>query len=250
MIVRPIAEHLLFVTQPDHARLAAAIVEQWRGDGFPDRATRAVTLVAVAHHDDGWEEEDVAPSIDPDTGRPFDYLTLPAAGREAVWRRGVARAAARSAYAGALTAQHGATLARTAGRDAGWGSLAALLDDLRDRWYTAPAVDAADPPPGDRLFFLRDYALLAMGDLLSLMACGGRPVMADRDGYDVRLEGDHHVVVSPDPFGGRALRLEVPVRRLPASACASSEALREAWAGSAPAPLAVVVEGRAPVDAS
>lgn len=248
MIVSPHADGVLCVTQPDHAHLAAAMMAAWQADGFPERASRPATLLAIAHHDDGWREEDEAPTLDPATGAPRHFRALPPGEYERLWVGSVARIAGRSSYAAALVAQHFATIARAAG-SAGDG-LARRLEDLRDHWFTAPPAGADDPAPGDRLFFLRDFALLALADLLSLMACGGEPAAAEREGYEVRLEGPGRLSVAPDPFGGRVVHLSVPGRRLGVTGVQSDEALRVAWRGVAPAPWPVTLVGRAVPDPS
>lgn len=245
MIVHPIADALICITQPDHARLAAQVMAAWRADGFAERASRSVTLLAIARHDDGWEEEDARPLLDPSAGRPFDYLTLPSARRDPVWQRSIAAAAGTSAYAAALIAQHYGAIARTVGRGPAWEALATTLESQRDAWFTSPPVGPVDPPVDQRLLFLRDYASLAMADLLSLMACDGRRTWAERDGYELRLEADGRITVAPDPFGGRELHLDVPARRLGPEACVSQEALDAAWARAAVEAWPAVFAGRA-----
>lgn len=248
MIVCPHADGVLCVTQPDHAHLAAAIMAAWQADGFPERGSRAATLFAIAHHDDGWREEDEAPALDTATGAPRHFRALPPDRHERLWVDGVVRAGERSSYAAALVAQHFATFARAAG-PAG-ERLAARLEDLRDHWFTAPPVSADDPAPGDRLFFLRDYAMLALGDLLSLMACEGGPTAAEREGYQLRVDGPGRLAIAPDPFGGREVRLSVPGRRLGAGAFGADDALRAAWLESQPSPWPVTLVGRTLADPS
>lgn len=246
MIVSADGHHLRCVTQADHARLAAAVMEAWRGDGFAGRATRAATLLAIARHDDGWEEEDASPTMNPATGRPFDYASLPHDRRARVWAEGTARLARRSVYGAALVAQHGAALARAFSRDRAGAALAERLEAERDRWYTAAPVSGEDVPLDGRLYFLSDYAMLAMGDLVSLMACGGARPTASRDGYDLRLTADGHVEISPDPFDGRTLRLSVPARVVPVAASASDAALASAFRAAPLVDLPVTIAGRPP----
>jgi hypothetical protein len=250
MIVRPEGTGLLLVTQPDHARLAAELVGAWQADGLPDRPTRAATLLATLHHDDGWIEEDRGPRWDPSCRRPYDFITLPHEPRQSVWRRGIPLLAPRSTYAAALVAQHAVTITRTSRIDPAWAAFLAEMERARDQWFTADArqtsaEDAVDPPPGDRLSFLRDYAMLAMGDLLSLIVCNGWTDPYEQDGYHLRLSSPGCLVVSPDPFGGRVVRFSVRARRLAAVEFESEAALVAAWHAAPVVDIAGRAEGGA-----
>ena len=59
MIVRTGPDHLLLITQPDHAALSAAIMGRWRRDGLPAHPRREWLLLATREHDAGWAEVDV-----------------------------------------------------------------------------------------------------------------------------------------------------------------------------------------------
>ena len=60
MIIRRKGTTPLLITQPDHAQLAATIMERWQEDGFPDSPRRAAILLAIREHDNGWREVDAA----------------------------------------------------------------------------------------------------------------------------------------------------------------------------------------------
>lgn len=236
MIVRADTRHLILVTQPDHARLAADLMRAWQNDGLPDRPTREAALFATAHHDDGWMVHDDAPGVDPLTARPFDFVGAPVAMRHDVWRRAVPLLAKRSTYAAALVAQHALTIYRRYASDVAWRAFFADMERARDEWYGAPpladeACGSIDPAPPARLAFLQDYAVVALGDLLSLTFCNGWTRPQDREGYEVVLEGDH-LEVHPDPFGGHEVELAVRARRVPNRRYASDDDLRTAVAAA------------------
>jgi len=55
MIIRPDGDTLLFITQPDHARLAADLLQHWtEAAGHPRGDALAI---AVREHDNGWRED-------------------------------------------------------------------------------------------------------------------------------------------------------------------------------------------------
>src|SRR5215213_8305992 len=90
MIVRRDPTHLLLITQPDHAALAAAVMDAWRHP-LPDAPVRDVVLLATREHDNGWYEEDAAPLVDETTGRILDFMTAPDSVRQGIWPRAVER---------------------------------------------------------------------------------------------------------------------------------------------------------------
>jgi hypothetical protein len=251
VIVRQDEPGLVLITQPAHARVAAILMEAWQADGFRDRPTRDATLLATTHHDDGWIEEDAAPRWDPESRGPYDFVTLPHEPRQAIWKRAIPRIAPRSAYAAALVAQHAVTITRTSRVDPEWARFMAEMERLRDDWFMAetdsPAAAGIDPPAGDRLSFLRDYAMLAMGDLLSLVFCNGWSQPFEQEGYTFQLIQRDRLVVSPDPFGGGSVALKVSGRRLSAQAFDSAGRLRDAWEHAIPVDITGVAVG-APTD--
>ena len=64
MIIRTHDDSQLFITQPDHARLAAQAISHWRDDGFDDHPRRPSILLAAREHDNGWREEDTTTHVD------------------------------------------------------------------------------------------------------------------------------------------------------------------------------------------
>lgn len=247
MIVRAEGDTLWLVTQPDHARLAADLMHAWQEDGLPVRPTRDAALFATLHHDDGWMAEDEAPQVDAETGRPFDFIGAPTPMRHGVWRRAVDRLAPRSTYVAALVAQHALTIYRRFAADAAWRAFFAEMEQARDQWYGAgPHADdraALDPAPPDRLAFLQDYAVVAMGDLLSLIFCNGWTTAFERDGYQIGLRGSR-LEIAPDPFGGREIAFSVRARRVANRRYAKAEDLHQALAGAPDERLAGLARGR------
>ena len=79
MIVRSAPGGVQLITQPDHASLARRIME--RCIPLAGRSRCNAILLAIREHDNGWAEEDVAPTVIPATGRIADFITLPVASR-------------------------------------------------------------------------------------------------------------------------------------------------------------------------
>jgi hypothetical protein len=206
VIIQPADDHLLLVTQPDHAALAGTIMAHWCADGLPESPRRDEILLATRAHDDGWYGPDDKPIVDPETGRVLDFVRAPADLRQALWSRGVARLSA-TPYAAALVAEHALQVYHSSRDVAGWTEFFAQMRALRDdRLSESAGADAAD--------LSHDYAFLRMGDLLSLMFCGRWLQPQDQDGYALQLQGDR-LVVAPDPFEGQEVPLSVTARVFP-----------------------------------
>lgn len=221
MIVRAEGDDLILITQPDHAGLAGRIMDGWRADGLPDRPSRPTVLLATHEHDNGWIEEDAWPRLDPDTGRPHDFITMPDEVKQAIWPRAVARIAEMDPQSAALIAQHALTVYDRHRTSPGWGEFFDQMERLRE--------ELRDPTRGGPIpeSFLADYAIVFLGDLLSLIFCNGWTDPVEAEGYRLILRG-RRLEVSPDPFGGGIVPLRVPARRLSNRYYGSEADLREA----------------------
>lgn len=224
MIVRHAEGRLLCLTQPDHAALAGRLAEAWTADGVPHRATRDRLITAVASHDVGWTAEDRALRFEAATHGPCGFVTAPLEVRQGAFTRGVEALASDDPYVAALVAQHGLTVYRRFQRDPAWRSFFPELERRRDDLFAA-----AGPAP---FGFLRDYTLLGLCDLFSLVFCNGWREPHLMEGYEVVLEGDR-LLVTPDPFGGAEVELAVPARALPLRPYWSQADLDAAWSGAA-----------------
>lgn len=206
MIVRPSGSRQLLITQPDHAALAGRIMQEWRAGGLPASPRRAEILLAIAEHDNGWQEVDASPIVDPATGRVLDFVNAPDAIRRGVWPRGIGRLA-HTPYAAALVAEHAAHVYRRYRGTPEWDPFFAEMEATRDRHLQSVAGATLDD-------LRRDYFYLRIGDLVSLTFCNAwSDPQADDSGCTVRFDGTR-LLVAPDPFEGRRIPIEVAARTL------------------------------------
>jgi hypothetical protein len=229
MIVRHTEGRLLCLSQPDHALLAGRLAEAWAADGFPNRRTRDRVIEAVRRHDIGWTAEDRAPRFDAETHGPHGFVTAPVEIRQGAFLRGVEELAPADGYVAALVAQHGLTVYRRFQHDPAWAAFFPALERRRDDLCADVLADPGAAP----FTFLQDYTVLGLCDLFSLVFCNGWREPHLREGYEAVLEGDR-LVVTPDPFGGVVVDLEVPARALPQRPYWSQDDLDEAWAAAEP----------------
>lgn len=221
MIVRDAHDSVHLITQPDHARLAREIMARCVAlDAHP---RRAAVLRAIGEHDNGWAEVDSAPSVDPATGAVVDFVHLPVGERQAVWPRGIARLAPDS-WAAALVAHHAITVYDRFRPDPEWTGFFAGLESSRAAMLGASGGSFEE--------LEADYGFLRLGDLISLAFCAGWSDEQSFREWRVRLSGTT-VVVTPDPFGGGEIPIEISARELAVGRFRSDEELREA-VGKAP----------------
>lgn len=209
MIVSEAGDHLLLITQPDHAHFAAELLSLWRADGLPGHPRRAGLLFAVREHDNGWRETDAAPRCNRETGRPHDFLSLPREERIELWERGVSRFAGEHPYAALLIVRHAINLHESRRGQEGWDGFLEFLDELRQGLLETTGVPVEE--------LEADYRWLDLADLLSLTACRRGPATVERYGFRARLE-EGTLRLDPFPLAG-ATAFRVPCRRIAARPC-------------------------------
>jgi hypothetical protein len=224
VIIRRAADRLLFITQPDHAALAAEIMARWRAGGLPDHPRRSAILTAAADHDDGWREEDAQLHVS-DDGEPLDFIAVPAAVKHRIWPRAADRVAAeRSPYVAALVAQHALTVHAPLRENPEWRRFFVIMQQTRDALLAR--IDASEAA-----HLAADYPFVQTGDQLSLIFCNGWTAPLAGHGYRAILSGIT-LRITPDPFDGMRVPLKIRARSLQARSYHSAADLREAFAAA------------------
>lgn len=234
MIVLDEPSDLLLITQGDHAHLAVEILSLCRIPELLEHPRRRQLLTATREHDNGWRESDAAPLLDPLTGWPHSFLTLPGEARREIWRRACSRFRDTDPYIAALVTQHALEVHRErTDRDAGWAdwfgeTRTALSEHLEDGGYAPETLKA-------------DYPWLRLADLCSLAACGTAPDAFEHHGFIGRA-ADRVLRLDPLPLAG-STSFSVACRRIPRRAYASATDLTVAMASARWDRLTVRVNG-------
>ena len=219
MITRPAGSALHLITQPAHAALARRIMEQWTAGGLADHSRCDSILHAIEQHDNGWMEVDAAPMRTAE-GRIADFMTLPIDDRRGVWPRGVNRLAD-DPFAAALVAEHSIFVFDRFRSDVDWAPFFAAQAVLRAK-YAAEAGVSLEA-------LHRDYAFLRLADLISLTFCNRWTEPQDAFGHRIAGDGGDIVLVSPDPFDGMSVSLEIEARVMPNRIYRDEQDLAAAW---------------------
>jgi hypothetical protein len=219
VIIRPDGDSLLFITQPDHAQLAAHAIEHWQEDGFPVHPSRDDILFAAREHDNGWIEEDSSTHVGA-SGAPLDFVSVPVEVKHRIWPRAAARIAGRSPYAAALIAQHALAVYSSTRTDPAWQGFFDEMTRIRDTYMARTQTDLET--------LARDYLFVNAADRISLAFCTGWQQPLHSHGRQIILADRNTVEISPDPFSGARVPLRVPARRLSQRRFDTSAALKRA----------------------
>ena len=216
VIVRVLDDRIQLMTQPDHAHLARTIME--RCVALAARPRRDEILLATGEHDNGWDVEDAAPSVDPTTGAVVDFVSASLRVRQTVWPRSVARLAG-DPWAAALVAHHALIAYNRFRPDAEWRAFFTGMEAARDAILRAGGM-----PLGE---LVDDYSFVRLGDLISLAFCTGHTDVQRFGDWTIQLSGTR-VVVAPDPFGGAEMPIAITAREIGNHPLRSEAELRRA----------------------
>ena len=225
MIIRREGTEYVFITQPDHAALARRVMERCVALQHHPRA--APILLAIREHDNGWAEPDADPLVNPENGEPLDFIHAPAAVRQGVWPRGVARLVL-DPWAAALVAHHAVAVYDRYRGDQEWAAFFSRMESLRDALISQAGDTTAD--------LLSDYRFVRLGDLVSLMFCTGWNDPQRYDEWTVSRDGNV-VSVTPGVFDNQRIPVTIPARRLPVVSYRTNADLRAALAAAPSATL-------------
>src|SRR5262249_519095 len=148
---------------------------------------RPAILRAIHEHDNGWQEEDAAPRVNPDTGDVVDFVNAAADVRQRVWSRGVQRIAS-DPWAAALIPQHPIVIYDRFHPAPEW---APFFDEMMSA--RGGMLAASDGALDD---LLEDYEFVRLGDLTSLVFCTGWTGEQRFGSWTVQLSGTR--VRAPD----------------------------------------------------
>jgi hypothetical protein len=254
VIVSPRPGGLLLVRQVDHQDQCGLMADAWGNERFGRPEPYGPIALAARVHDEGWRAWERAPGVGPD-GAPVNFSAIDRPTHVALYREGIAAAAAHDPRAGLLVSLHGQGLYEgrrgldpgpatpRAEREPEVRAFLAEQDDvqeaLRTRIGAAPELDA---------WAWAGYRLLQTWDVMSLFLTWGTlwdrgrltlpqvPRGAGDPGVELTLaaRGEGAVVCDPWPFAEGAVELPVEARTVPDRRYASAgdlaaELSRAAW---------------------
>jgi hypothetical protein len=207
----------LVIGQPAHAWVSGQLARAWGNAAFPAPTPHAAVVLAADQHDVGWADADLAPPLDPATGRPMPFTGVPRPYHLGIWRAAPRRLLAQSRDAALLVSLHGTGLYERMGGDHPPETAAAIAAYLGDQ-HALQAELSADLDPAE---IARNRALLRCWDSFSLALCLPRlpwrleGVPAAEGDATLVVDGDgEQVTVDPWPFGEERVEVSCEGRAL------------------------------------
>ena len=110
MIIQQNSDPMVAIRQTDHAMLCGFFAREWGNEQYVKPEPFTSFCLATAEHDNGWQEWEMAPAVDPRSFAPYTFMSVPTAEHIQLYQRGIDRVVKTDLYAGLLVAGHCAGL--------------------------------------------------------------------------------------------------------------------------------------------
>jgi hypothetical protein len=240
MIIQEQTDHLVIIRQTDHAVLSGHFARELGNELFMQPEPLESFRLAAMEHDNGWEEWEILPGIDPVTFLPYSFMSIPTQEHIELYRRGIERVVKADRYAGLLVSMHCLALYdRTRATMPGFSAkyvksnesplVTDFLQILRLQQLRLKVDLRADPLTKnftDEKWLQANAQRLEALDRLSLYFCMGPlegatidAVPADYQGtevdWDLQPDGSNAATLEPYPFRRDPLEISILARRIP-----------------------------------
>ena len=110
MIIQEQGDQLILIRQTDHAMLSGFFARALGNKVFSRPEPFESFCLGATEHDNGWNEWELLPQIDPRTFAPYNFMSIPTEEHVALYQRGIERIVRVDHYAGLLVSMHCAGL--------------------------------------------------------------------------------------------------------------------------------------------
>lgn len=110
MIIHEQDNELVIIRQTDHALLSGFFAREWGNELFSRPEPFESFRLAAAEHDNGWQEWEFLPQVDPSTFLPYSFMSIPTTEHIALYQLGIDRILKVDHYAALLVSMHCAGL--------------------------------------------------------------------------------------------------------------------------------------------
>src|SRR3954468_3373255 len=156
----------LAIGQPAHAWFSGQAARAWGNADFPAPSPWEEVCLAAEQHDVGMAEWDLAPALNPATGRAQSFVEMPRRVHVGLWSHAGERLLAQSRYAALLVSLHGTTLYE---RYPAVSDLEAVEAYLAQQRAVQEALRSSLGAPAEEVD--RNRELIFVWDWLSLALC-------------------------------------------------------------------------------
>jgi hypothetical protein len=240
MIIQDHGNQLVIIRQTDHAVLAGFLARELGNDFFPPPEPKESFRLAVAEHDNGWNEWELLPQIDPATFLPYSFMSILTEEHIALYQRGIERVVKVDRYAGLLVSMHCAGLYdRTRATMPGYSAKYVKSNESQEvndflqrlrlqqlRLKVDLRADATMKAFSEEGLLQANFRRLEALDRLSLYFClppyegvAIESVPTNQEGsevdWELRPQGNNAVTLEPFPFRRDPLEISILARRVP-----------------------------------
>jgi hypothetical protein len=234
------SDPIVLIRQTDHAYLSGFFAREFGNDFFVRPEPFNSFCLAASEHDNGWQEWELAPGVDPRTFTPYSFMTVPTEEHIFLYQRGIDRILKVDLYAGLLVVSHCMGLydrarATIPGYSAKYvkSQEQHLANDFVQRLRLQQLRlkvdlrnDAATKPFTDEKLIKANVQRMEALDRLSLYFCLGATEDASIEGvpmndegkevdWEVRPVGNSQFTIHPYPFRRDPLQFAILARRIP-----------------------------------
>jgi hypothetical protein len=230
VVLRESGDGVICIGQASHAWLSGQLARAWGNDAFPRIEPWEELVLAALQHDIGMAEWDLAPALDPGTGRPRSFMDMPPAVHMSLWSGAATKLLTQSRYAALLVSMHGTALYEL--RDLGAlpvterRLIETFLGEQRawqDTVMAAIGVSRSDVHPAQRLVWNWDLLSLILCVPWEAQSLEGVPARDGLTEVTVTREDEWRWRLSPWPFGAPAVAVRCEGRRLEGRAGSEAE---------------------------
>jgi len=240
MILQSQADPMIVIRQTDHAYLTGFFARELGNEEFQRPEPFTSFCLAAAEHDNGWQEWELAPSVDPKSFLPYTFMSVPTEEHIAIYQRGIERIVKADMYAGMLVAGHCMGLYdRTHATIPGYSAKYVKSEEQHSanefvqrlrlqqlRLKVDLRNDPAMKPHTDEKLLKANQQRLDALDRLSLYFCMGAATDISIEGvpsndegvevdWELRAAGGNIFTLDPYPFRREPLDFAILGRRIP-----------------------------------
>jgi hypothetical protein len=213
----------LAIGQPAHAWVSGQAARAWGNAAFAAPEPWEEVCLAAEQHDVGMAAWDLAPALNPRTGRAYAFAEMARPVHVELWSHAAERLLAQSRYAALLVSLHGTTLYERYPATTHLELVEAYLGRQRVLQAELRASLGADPEEVDR-----NRELVFFWDWLSLALCldwapADAPPLPGAGPLRLARAGAGALTLDPWPFARPEVRLHTEGRRLPGPFDSESE---------------------------
>lgn len=222
----------LAISQPAHAWVSQQLASVWGNEQFGELSPREDVILAAGQHDIGWLEWELAPALNPETGRPQTFMQISTSDHLDIWTPAGPAAIVYGPYVALLVSMHGTRLYQhhdfTRDSEEEAARARKFIEDGPAFEQSLIAQMASTPRYAAHInpkTVARNSLLVAAWDRISLFLCGGsgKPfdapdVPAAHDSISIHFTPDASksdvLRVDPWPFSVAEVSLTCPAREM------------------------------------